>query len=93
MTSPITAQACSAWWILEAADMRGLPVPFVVKAYANRVEASVYPEDFDRWAEALGGDVKESDAFGATMRTVTGELNDSGQPVTVSTLVRVGAPA
>jgi len=91
MTSPITAKACEAWWILEAADLRGLPAPFVAKAYADRVELQVRPEDFERWAEALDGVPLTSHILGGVERKIVGELLDHA--VTVSAWEPAGVPA
>lgn len=82
MSAPITEKAREAWYILEAADLRGLPTPFVVKAYEHRVELGVRTVDeFNTWAEALAADVKTSDVGGLTQQTVEGTLLDL--PVTV----------
>lgn len=76
-TSSITLKARDAYFACEAADLRGLPAPFVVKAYEHRIELGVRTVDeFNTWAEALDADVQTSDRGGLDLRTVEGTLLD-----------------
>jgi hypothetical protein len=83
MTAAITAKSRDAWFILEAADLRGLPAPFVVRVTEHRVTELGLKSSaaFDTWATALNADPTTYDTGGMVQRTATGVLHD--MPVSV----------
>lgn len=57
MTSPITAKTCEAWFLLEAADMRGLPTPYCVDITDHGTKLGLRtPSDLRTWAVSLDTD-------------------------------------
>jgi hypothetical protein len=83
MTAAITAKSREAWFILEAADLRGLPAPFVVRVTEHRVTELGLKSSaaFAVWAAALNADPTTYDTGGMVQRTATGVLRD--MPVSV----------
>jgi hypothetical protein len=93
MTAAITAKSCEAWFILEAADLRGLPAPFVVRITDHRVtELGLKTSaDFDVWAAALHADPQTYDTGGMVQRTASGLLHEMAVSVFVCEAGRVTA--
>ena len=93
MTTSITAKTCEAWFLLEAADMRGLPAPFVVRVTQHRTtELGLKTgEEFDRWVEALAVDPVTNDVGGLVQRTASGELHEMAVSVFVCETAGVSA--
>lgn len=77
MTSPITAKTCEAWFLLEAADLRGLPAPFDVSVtdYGAVKLGLRSVSDLDAWATSL-------DTY-ATVRQVDGRNHHNAEGVLV----------
>jgi len=75
----ITTKARSAWWVLEAADLRGLPAPFDVQVAEHQDYVRVgldSPADFRVWAEAIDSNIGLDYHLGRTHLTAEGELLD-----------------
>lgn len=78
-TESITTKACEAWFVLEAADLRGLPQPFDVSVTDHTDGTRIglkSPTDLRAWAEAIDADVKVSYHAGRTHLTAEGELHE-----------------
>jgi hypothetical protein len=93
MTRTITAKSREAWFILEAADLRGLPAPFVVRVTEHRVTELGLRSSaaFAVWAAALNADPTTYDTGGMVQRTATGLLHDLPVSVFVCASGRVTA--
>lgn len=94
MTSSITAKTCEAWFLLEAADLRGLPAPFDVSVTEGQTRLGLRSvDDLRAWADALNTDVPAPrERAGRYHWNVEGKLHDL--PVSlfvVTTLAEVSA--
>lgn len=93
MTSSITTKACEAWFLMEAADLRGLPAPFAIDVtdYAATKVAVRSRDEIVAWAEAIGSNVTEREVSGRIHWNATGELHEMA--VSVACVSSVAAVA
>lgn len=78
MTSSITAKTCEAWFLLEAADLRGLPAPFDVSVtdYGPTKLGLRTVDDLSVWADALNAHVTCREVAARFHWTTEGTLHD-----------------
>lgn len=78
MTSPITTKACEAWFLLEAADLRGLPAPYDVAVTDHSVTKLGLRtvDELNTWAEAIGSEVTSRAVEDRTHWHAEGELHE-----------------
>lgn len=94
MTSAITAKTCEAWFLLEAADLRGLPAPFDVSVtdYGPTKLGLRSVDEINAWADALASPVTSRAVDNRTHWNTEGVLHD--MPVSlfvVTSLAEVSA--
>lgn len=78
-TPTITERACQAWWLLEAAELRGLPSPrsLAVSDYGTTTLGLEDLDQLNTWAETLDIPIDcHVDSAGNAHHVVEGELHD-----------------
>lgn len=94
MTSPITAKTCEAWFLLEAADLRGLPAPYDVSVtdYGPVKLGLRTVDEINTWAAVIGSSVTSRTVNGRIHWNTEGALHDLPVALFVVTeLVQVSA--
>lgn len=94
-TRSITGKARDAWYVLEAAELRGLPAPYNIDySTLSPIRLAVHtPADVQAWAETLDADVDtSSDTDGNIHWRTDGHLYDD-IPVAVYAVVTAAVTA